>query len=133
MENEAFVKEAYEEIDEMDRQTLERNEKIKLMIAAKNDAYATFTFIGQQIRYRPLIGKRLRHKMATAKNSLSSDDAEEGLKVTERIIYEILGELCIDEPFNTWQAWAYLDEKAEGVGGVQPVFRSLMQEITKSN
>ena len=133
MEKEAFIKEAYSEIDEMNRKELEANEAIRNLIAQHDEKFSTFNFIGQKIRYRPLIGKRLRHKMAIAKKALNDDDPVAGLEKTERMIYEILGELCLDTPFNTWQAWAYLDEKAEGIGGVQPMFKSLMDDIAKTS
>jgi len=134
VEETQFVKEAYAEIDEMERNEFASNEKIRKLLSGKDEKYASVTYGEVEIRFRPFVGKRLRHKMILAKKEIDKDSASEsGLVKTEQLLYDTLGALCVDEPFNNWKTWAYIDEKGDSIGGVQRIFLLIMSELGKYN
>jgi hypothetical protein len=47
-------------------------------------------------------------------------------------MYDVLGQLCIEEPWNKWETWAYVDEKSENVGGVQSIFLQVLARIAQA-
>ena len=129
-----FVKEAFAEITEMENREFSANEKIRKLLSGKDEKYASVMFGEVEIRFLPFVGKRLRHKMILAKKEIdASTESESGLARTEQLLYDTLGALCVDEPFNNWKTWAYIDEKGDGIGGVQRIFLLIMSELGKYN
>jgi hypothetical protein len=134
VEENEFVKQAFEEISEMENREFESNEKIRKLLSGKDEKYASVMFGEVEIRFNPFVGKRLRHKMMQAKKEIDKDTtSESGLAKSERLLYDTLGSLCVDDPFDNWKTWAYIDEKGDGIGGVQRIFLLIMSELGKYN
>jgi len=131
---EDFVKEAYAEITEMEKKAIEGNAKIQQLLSGKEEKkYALIHYGGVEIRFKPFVGRQLRHKMMKAKKELVGVEPEDSLIKTEHLLYTILGELCVDEPFNDWKTWSIIDEKGDSIGGVQRIFMLIMAEIGRYN
>lgn len=128
-----FVEEAFEEIDDMEKAALEGNEKIRRLLSTTSEKYASIQYGDVEIRFKPFVGKKLRHKMVIVKRDVDKDSTETGLYKTERLLYDTLGDLCVDAPFNNWKTWAYIDEKGDSIGGVQRIFLLILSEIGKYN
>lgn len=133
VEETQFVKEAYAEITEMEKQAIEGNAKIQQLLSGKDEKYALIKYGGVEIRFKPFVGRQLRHKMMKAKKELVGEEPEDSLIKTEYILYTILGELCVDEPFNDWKTWAIIDEKGDSIGGIQRIFMLVMAEVGRYN
>lgn len=131
MENK-FVTDAFEEIPQLELQQLESDERVRKAIVAPDENFGTITYGGAEIRIKLFLPKSLRHKMVKTRNTIEGASSEETLAITERTMYELLGDICIDEPWNKWTTWAYIDEKSNNVGGVQSIFIQVLARIAQA-
>lgn len=127
--DEKFVEDSFKELEEIEKQQLLSDEKVRAILTSSSTEYGSIIYGGVTIRFKLFIDKKLRHRMITMKGSFDNVDDESSLNATEKAIYELLGELCVDPPFNSWKTWAMIDERAGGVGGVQTLFVKIMGEI----
>lgn len=128
-----FVDEAFSEITEMELQQISANEKIQKIIAFDGSDIGSIEYGGITIRFRLFLNKSLRHRMMRVKVQLENATGEDALFKTERLMYDVLGEVCVDEPWNDWKTWAVIDEKATNAGGIQGVFIKIMDEIGRQS
>ena len=127
-----FVKDAFDEISEMDKQRLSADESVRKAIVSQEIKDGVINFGGAEIHFRLFLSKRMRHQMLLVKARLEDASAEENLTVSERSMYELLGSLCINHPWNDWQTWAYIDEMSPNTGGVQMIFLQIMSAIAQA-
>ena len=127
-----FVKDAFAEITEMDKSKLDADDRVKRLILAQDTQVGTVNYGGVEIKFRLFLSKSLRHKMMKGQKELESAKDEDALARSERTMYDVLGQLCIEEPWNKWETWAYVDEKSENVGGVQSIFLQVLARIAQA-
>jgi hypothetical protein len=127
-----FVKDSFAELTEIEKSKLDADEKVKKLLQSQESQIGTITYGGVEIRFRLFLSKSLRHKMMKGQKQLEGAKDEEALSRSERTMYDILGQLCIDEPWNEWETWAYVDEKSENVGGVQSIFLQVLARIAQA-
>ena len=126
-----FVKDSFAEIPEMDKAKLDADERVKNLLSAQDIQIGTITYGNTEIKFRLYLSKGLRHSISKVKTQLESATDEASVALSERVMYDVLGQLCVDEPFNHWETWAYVDEKSTK-GGVQGIFMEMMSRIAKA-
>ena len=131
-EDSAFVKDAYAELNEMDLKRFEGNERVSKFLSAPDENIGIINYGGAEIKFRLFLSKSLRHKMLKSKVMLENANDENALTVSERTMYDVLGQLCVEEPYNSWQFWAYVDEKSTVKGGVQGIFIQMLVKVTSA-
>jgi hypothetical protein len=133
VEESDFVKEAFSEISEMDIAKIDANEKVQKLIAFDGADVGTIDYGGVTIKFRVFLNKSLRHKMMRAKAKLDNAEGEDALDKTERLMYDVLGDVCTEYPWNDWKTWSRVDELAVNSGGIQGVFVKIMDEIGRQS
>lgn len=131
-EESQFVKDSFKEIDEMEMNKLDADEKVKKLLSSQTSQLGSITYGGVEIRFQLFLSKSLRHKMLKGQKQLENAQDEEALARSERTMYDVLGQLCVDDPWNKWETWAYIDEKSENVGGVQSIFLQVLARIAQA-
>ena len=109
-EDSAFAKEAFSEITEMDIAKIDANEAVQKLIAFEGADVSSIEYGGVPIKFRVFLNKSLRHKMMRAKMQLDNAEGEDALNKTERLMYDVLGEVCTEPPWNDWKTWSRVDE-----------------------
>jgi hypothetical protein len=132
-EDSAFAKEAFSEITEMDIAKIDANEAVQKLIAFEGADVSSIEYGGVPIKFRVFLNKSLRHKMMRAKMQLDNAQGEDALNKTERLMYDVLGEVCTEYPWNDWKTWSRVDELAINSGGIQGVFVNIMDEIGRKS
>lgn len=127
-----FIQDAFAEITDMEKSKLDADDRVKRLILAQDSQVGIVNYGGVEIRFRLFLSKSLRHKMMKGQKELETAKDEEALAKSERAMYDVLGQLCIDEPWNHWETWAYVDEKSENVGGVQSIFLQVLARIAQA-
>jgi len=127
-----FVTDAFAEIPQLELEELEKDERIRKAISAPEENVGTINYGGVDIKFRLFLPKKLRHKMLKNQKLLEMADTEDALTMSEKTMYEVLGEVCVDDPWNKWQTWAYIDEKSNNVGGVQSIFIQILARIAQA-
>ena len=128
-----FVSDSFKELDDIEKQQLDANENVKKLIVGTGE-FGVIPYAGTDIRYRKVLSKSLRHKVAKNKLIMGDlSDDEESVSKIEKMMYEVLSELCVDSPFNDWKTWAYIDEMAKDSGVVLQIFTILMQKIGEAS
>ena len=131
-EESQFVKDAFAEISDMEKNKLDADEQVKKLLQSQDNNFGVINYGGASIRFRMFLPKNLRHKMMKSKTQLEGAQDEEALLKSEKSMYEIMGQLCVDEPFSHWETWAYIDEKSDNVGGVQSIFLQMLARIAQA-
>ena len=129
---ETFVKDAFTEISEMDKSKLESDDRVKKFLLSQDTQIGTINYGGVEIRFRLFLPKSLRHKLMKGQKEFENAKDEEALAKSERVMYDLLGQLCIDDPWNHWETWAYVDEKSDNAGGVQSIFLQVLARIAQA-
>ena len=129
--SENFVEDAFSEIPEMVKATLDADLRVKSLLSGQVDSFELLKYGDTEIRFKTYLSKKLRHSISRVRTQLDASTDENTISIVEKTMYEILGQLCIDEPFNKWETWAYIDEKSTK-GGVQGIFIEIMSKISKS-
>ena len=121
-----FVEQAFAEIDEMERNEILANEKVRALISQKSSRVSEKVYGNVTLRFRTSITKKLRKRLMKAKDSLQNDEK------MDKFLYETLSLLCIDAPWNHWQTWAVYDDaqSEDGIGALE-IFTDLMTEVKR--
>jgi hypothetical protein len=130
--DEKFVTDSFAELTELEIQKLDGDERIRKAISAPDENFGMVNYGGVDIKIKLFLPKSVRHKMVKTNTALEGANTEETLAISERTMYELLGMVCIDEPWNKWQTWAYIDEKSNNVGGVQSIFIQVLARIAQA-
>ena len=102
----------------------EATEAMKAMLAVpeKSDD-SVYEFGGLKIKHHRFLTKRLRLLMSQIQIKLKS--ASDPIAEQDNFIYQILSEMCTEEPWNSSDAWRYVDLKFND-GRVYLIFSELM-------
>ena len=105
----------------------ESMEAMKTMIAVPEDTDgAVYEFGGLKIRHHRFLTKRLRFLMGQIRNRMKV--SEDPLNEQDSLVYQMLSEMCIDEPWNDSDAWRYSDLRFKD-GRVFLIFFDLMMKM----
>jgi len=128
MEESQFVKDSYEEIDEMERQELEANEFVRVILAQPDDQrFGVYMFDKIEIRYKPFLTSKLRSILSVAQKKSKLPDAD-ALAIQDSVVYDSLAELCVDPKLKNPNAWKMIDLKSHD-GRVYTIFQGIMEKI----
>jgi hypothetical protein len=113
-ETEEWLKQSLAEIPEIERQQLEANDEIRRLISvgsSKGDSVVkTVTFGDVSIRFKSFMDKRTRNRvLAAGRMMAAADGSQDSINTAEGSLYEALGMLCVDVPYNKASTWRYLD------------------------
>ena len=87
---------------------LEATEGMKAMIAVPaNTDSVIFEFGGLKIKHHRFLTKRLRQMMKLSQNAVKK--AEDPLSEQDTVVYQLLAEMCTEEPWTDPEAWRYVD------------------------
>ncbi len=128
---EPFVKQAFKEVDLMEQDKIASNEKVRQLLANQQSVYGTYDVGNIPIRFKLFLSKKLRHKLMKMQADLSDNQTEDGLAQSEEVMYYVLSQICVDEPFTDEKTWKYIDDTSETVG-VQKIFLDIMAVIASS-
>lgn len=119
----SFVEESFEEIPELERQEILKNEKVRSLITQKSAQISEKVYGTVTIRFRTSINKKLRNRLIQSKTSLAGGDMDE-------FLYGTLAMMCVDEPWTSWKTWAVYDEELpeDGIGALE-IFTDILVEV----
>jgi hypothetical protein len=120
-----WIKESFAEADEMTKKELEANANVAGIIASGEKAVSKITVNGVEIRHKSFIARPLRRQLLKLSQNTEDTDNE----AVENVMYKTLASLCLDAPFNTPQAWSYIEEKG---GDAAAILAAIMANINKS-
>lgn len=118
-----FVKQAYAEISEQERDAIVANERVKNILRSRSIATDVLKVGDEEIRFRLTINKKMRKQVALFKTM----SAEE---VLDKPLYETVSALCTDAPWTDWKTWAIVDEEAEDTS-VLDILLLMVAKITE--
>jgi hypothetical protein len=116
----------------MEIQKLEADERVRKFLTVPDTQYGTVEYGGMEIKFRMFISKSLRHNMMRIRTQLEDAGDEASIAMSEKSMYTILGQLCVEDPWNKWETWAYIDEKLKNSGGVQNIFLQIMASVAQA-
>jgi hypothetical protein len=121
-----FVKEAYKEISDDERQKILSNARVVKALRSKSPTYGSMKIGEEDVRFRLSINKKLRRKLSIYKTRIA--DTNPSLKETEFILYDILSSLCPDEPWDSKETWSVYDDQADDQGA-QEILLEMIKEV----
>jgi hypothetical protein len=121
-----FVEEAFSEITEMERKQIEGDAKVKTAIQSRTQLYGNIDLNGINVKFRLTINKRLRKKLMHYKTNI--DAGKTDIMESEKVLYDILSSLSVEQPWSNWKTWSVFDDNAEEVGA-QDVLTDMMRQI----
>jgi hypothetical protein len=98
----------------------------KLIASPDTKEYAEYQFNDVVIRHRKFPTAKLRRMLGASKLKLTG--AEDPLRTQDRIVYDALAEVCIDEPWTNPVVWAKVDAGTAD-GRVYQIFSEIMAKI----
>ena len=106
---------------------LEATEGMKAMIAVPaNTDSVIFEFGGLKIKHHRFLTKRLRQMMKLSQTAVKK--AEDPLSEQDTVVYQLLAEMCTEEPWTDPEAWRYVDLRFND-GRVYTIFFSLVMKM----
>ena len=100
---------------------------MKAMIAVPaNTDSVIFEFGGLKIKHHRFLTKRLRQMMKLSQNAVKK--AEDPLSEQDTVVYQLLAEMCTEEPWTDPEAWRYVDLRFND-GRVYTIFFSLVMKM----
>jgi len=118
-EFQGITKEKLDEIGSMDAVR-------KLLESPETKEYSEYRFNDVVIRYRKFPTSKLRRMLSSAKMKVG--DAVDPLQTQDRIVYDALAEICVDDPWTNPVAWAKVDAGTSD-GRVYQIFTDIMEKI----
>lgn len=134
-ETQAWIEATIASIPAFEKETLEGNLEISKLIEmgtkVPDKLALSIDFNGVVIRVRAFMSKKMRNKILLADRMMKAagnDQAE--VDRAEGQLYEALGMVCLDAPYDNKTTWAYLDYKG---APVMMVFEYIIQKIVKGD
>ena len=107
--------------------SFESTEAMKAMMAVPEDTDGTdYVFGGLKIRHHRFLTKRLRFLMGQIQTRMKA--SADPLNEQDSLVYQMLSEMCIDDPWNDPDAWRYTDLRFKD-GRVFLIFFDLMMKM----
>jgi hypothetical protein len=122
--NSKFVEEGFAEADQMEIDRLKANEAVSKIISSSLAKIDEINVGGAKIRFKSFLDRKLRHRLNQAQK-LDDSNVEE----TEKVMYDALASLCVDDPFNKPSTWRFIEDAGGDVGSI---LKQMMEIITKS-
>ena len=105
----------------------ESTDAMKAMMAVPEGTDGTeYEFGTLKIRHHRFLTKRLRLLMGQIQNRLKS--SSDPMTEQDSLVYQMLSEMCIEDPWNVPEAWKYTDLKFND-GRVYFIFFELMMKM----
>ena len=112
-----------EELEQEEYKDFKENAQLKAIIAGSRSKSIFIRLNDVEIRVRGAIPKGLRERMIKAGRLWQSGSITDD---TDDEIYEIVAQLCIDDPYTTPALWKYIDAET---GEVPNVLRMMVEKI----
>lgn len=123
-----FIEEAYEEISADEQGKILSNARVVQALRSKEATHGEVMVGEACIKFRLSINKKLRRKLVLYKSKMA--DTMPTPEELERVLYDLLSSICVEDPWNTWQTWAVYDEAAED-NGAQEILVQILKQINK--
>lgn len=105
----------------------EATEAMKTMMAVPEDSDgAVYEFGALKIRHHRFLTRRLRLIMGQVQSRLKA--SSDPLGEQDSLVYQMLSEMCIEDPWNDAEAWKYVDLKFKD-GRAWLIFFDLMMKM----
>lgn len=124
--DEDFVNEAFEEISQMERDEILRNDRVSSALKSGCATYGTIRVGETDVRFRVSINKKLRRKLSGYR-SMKESIKDATVEKMEDMVYDIISYLCVDEPWTSKRVWAIYDDIAEV--GADEILVQMLQQI----
>jgi len=121
------VKQTSLEMDAEILKLVESNVEMQEMIKAKGTLVKEVQVGSMRLKIVPFASRKMRRRILKVGTEFQAIKTEAELDAGERQLYEVLAEICLEPPYNNWQAWLYFDEKTDG--GAINVLYALMSEV----
>jgi hypothetical protein len=122
-----WIQQAYNDTKKEDLVTLGATDAIRKLLAAPDTKdYGVYKFADVEIRHKKYPTGTLRRLLTTAKTALKG--SEDPMRMQDKIIYQALSEMCIDNPWNNPLSWAKIDAGTND-GRVYKIFMDIMTKI----
>ncbi len=94
-----------EQLRKLDEMATSGDSGVRTLLSSAGDQIKEIDLLGVKLRVLATIPRKLRHEL-TKFESLQND-----LEGTEKHMYFIMSQICVDSPFNNAEMWEYIDEK----------------------
>lgn len=110
----------------------QKNEAVEQLIFKIKGKHLTFTYEGTDIRIKGSVPHSVKEKAFELKQRRKEleEDGAESLDEVLRPTYEILADICLDDPWNKESTWEHL-EKETGASDV--ILGKILEHITESD
>ena len=106
---------------------LEATEAMKAMMAVPESTDGVdYVFGNLKIRHHRFLTKRLRLLMGQIQNRIKV--ASDPMTEQDSLVYQMLSEMCVENPWNSAEAWKYVDLTSND-GRVYLIFFELMMKM----
>ena len=121
-----FVEEAYQEISEDERKRIRSDSRVVGALRSKTTSIGTIQVGESEVKFRLSVNKKLRRKLAYYKSQIG--DSEPTIDHVEKILYDLLSSLSVEEPWDSWATWSVYDDYAEE-NGAQEILMGMLKQI----
>jgi hypothetical protein len=126
------VEQARDELIGIEEQIEEKNETVENFIFKIKGRFITFTYEGVDIRVKGAVPHSVKERafdLKRRRRELEEDDLE-SLDEVLQPTYEILADICLDDPWNRKSTWEHI-EKETGASDV--ILGKILEEIAEAD
>ena len=116
------TEQAHSELKQIEYDEFKENAEIKAIVANHKAKRISVKQGDIEIFIRSALPKSLRDKIINISKKYELGDTE----TADEEIYEIMAEICLDEPYTKPAAWKYIDEET---GAVPDVLKQMIERI----
>lgn len=113
-----------QELEDAEIKDFKDNAQLKAIIATSKARKMAIRIGEVDINIRASIPKGLRERIVKAAKLWQSGNVDD---TTDDEIYEIMAQLCLDDPYNAPALWKYVDQET---GDVPVLLKQMMEKIT---
>jgi hypothetical protein len=123
----SWVQQVFKDSKKEDLDKAHSSESVRKLLASPEiKDYGEYVFNDVKLRHRKYPSTKVRKILTESKNVVGSSD--DPMRAQDGIIYQVIADICVDEPFNDPVTWATIDAGTTD-GRVYKIFMDLMQKI----
>jgi hypothetical protein len=122
-----WIEQSMKDGEHLDIEIIEKSELVqKLLSEPENEQVGICKYGNTDIRYKPLLTKKLRHMLSKAQKEIKL--SEDALQVQDNLVYSALAEICMDKELKNPDAWQLIDLRSKD-GRVYAIFKEIMTKV----
>ena len=114
---------ASQELQKTEYDDFKENAQLKAIVAGQLAKKLSVTVNGVEIFIKAALPKGRRDQLIRIAKGYQAGDTENA----DKEIYDVLSSICLDFPYTTATAWAYVDEQT---GAVPEIMKQVVEKIT---